>query len=509
VRHVATGNLDPPALEQLRAERDLYERLLELNQHDDIHEFLQHALTLLTSVAGATRGYLELKAPQYAQTPSFWVSQGAAAEEWQAFQQRISRGVIAKALASGETVITASALGDPRFKDHESVQRQRIEAVLCVPLGATPSLGVIYLQGREHPGAFSSQDRKRSELCARHLGPLAERLLLRLRDDVTDDPTLALRKELELPGLIGKSSALAEVFKQLRAAAPLDVGVLLTGETGTGKTELARAIHQNSRRSHAPFVEVNCAALPDSLIESELFGAERGSHSTASRAYPGKVAAAEGGTLFLDEVGELSLAAQSKLLQLLQSKLYYPLGAVSARRANLRVLAATNADLKDKVADKAFREDLYFRLHVLPVHVPSLRERREDIALLAQHFCVTTCEENGLRPLRLSSGALLAASNAEWPGNVRQLCNAVAAATIRAAGDGVEQVESRHLFPEEAGSSGSPGLTYQEATRRFQRQFVRDTLREVNWSIGDAARRLDVARSYVYALIRTHGIERD
>jgi Nif-specific regulatory protein len=508
VARFATG-VDLLEIEHLRAERDLYLRLLELNHEDDIRTFLQQALALLTSVARATRGYIEISAPNQVDAPTFWITQGTAAEEADEFQKRISRGVIAKALASGETVVTASAVADPRFRDHESVQRQKIEAVLCAPIGSATPIGVLYLQGREEHGPFTSEDRRRSELCARHLGPLAERLLLRWREGALDDSTLQVRQGLSLPGVIGTSPALAKLLEQIRLVAPLEVSVLLTGETGTGKTQFARIIHQNSKRSSGPFVELNCAAIQDSLLENELFGAERGAHSAALRSQAGKVQAAEGGTLFLDEVGELSPAAQAKLLQLLQSKTYYPLGAAASKVANVRVLAATNADLKDKIADRTFREDLYFRLHVLPVHVPALRERRTDIVGLAQYFCQRTCEENGFRSLKLSHAALQAASTAEWPGNVRELSNAVQAATIRASAEGVGQIEARHIFPEASQVAASPTQTYQEATRRFQKQFVRETLRSVAWNVPDAARQLDVARSYLYALIKTHGIERE
>ena len=274
---------------------------------------------------------------------------------------------------------------------------------------------------------------------------------------------------------------------------------------------MARAIHDNGPRAHRPFVELNCAALPESLLESELFGALPGAHSTATRRMDGKVAAAERGTLFLDEIGELPLAAQAKLLQLLQAKQYYPLGATKPERADVRVIAATNTDLDRAIAERRFREDLYFRLAVVPIRVPALAERREDVATLAAYFCAGACERHSLPRLELSRNALRALESAEWPGNVRQLAHAVEAAAIRCAGENARQVERRHVFPPTTSqpSEAPDSLTLQDATRQFQAEFIRDTLADSGWNVVEAARRLDIARSHLYRLMNAFGIERE
>lgn len=326
----------------------------------------------------------------------------------------------------------------------------------------------------------------------------------------TRDPTLRSRSTLRADDLIGRSPPMIELLRQLSLLAPLDVSVLLTGPSGTGKTHVARVMHASSPRAVAGnFVELSCANLPDNLVESELFGAAPGAHSTAVKAVEGKVFAARGGTLLFDEIAELSLPAQAKLLQLLQSREYYPLGASRPRVADVRVIAATNCDLKARVARREFREDLYYRLHVVPIRVPSLAERRDDIPELAQHFCVRACVRHRLPPLRLSQWTLVTAQAASWPGNIRELANAVEAAVIRAAGEDAREVETRHLFPdrEDRSESAAP-LNYREALRRFQTQLVRGTLEDSNWNVAEAARRLALTRAHIYNLMQALDISR-
>jgi transcriptional regulator with GAF, ATPase, and Fis domain len=340
----------------------------------------------------------------------------------------------------------------------------------------------------------------------------AERLLARRRRTLEHDKTQQFRHLLKIDNVVGTSEALASALQQVALIAPLNIGVLLTGASGTGKTQLARAIHDNSPRAAGPFVEVNCAALPDELVENELFGAVPGGHSTATKRAPGKVEAAEGGTLFLDEIGELPTRSQAKLLQLLQSGVYYPVGAAVSHKANVRVLAATNADLSAGVAEKQFREDLYYRLSAFPIRVPSLAERREDIAALALYFCKSTCETNGFPIMELSAGAILALEHADWPGNVRELAHVVGAGVVRAHGENGLRLERQHLYPADRGTSVRPSdrasVTFHEATRRFQEEFLREALDKANWNITAVARALDLTRGHIYNLMATLRIQR-
>jgi Nif-specific regulatory protein len=501
-----------PTLDELRRatrERDFYLRLLELGGQTEFEPFLENALALVVELTGAHQGYIELRDEKDDSPDSaWWLAQSCSDVDVEAIRSSISRGIIAEALASAQTIVTHSAVLDERFSGRDSVRRRNIQAVLCAPVGA--GAGVVYLQGRSDAGPFSESDRADVERFARYLAPLAAHLVMRRRMTVAGDFTRELRARHHLEPIVGRSSALAGALSQAMLAAPLDVNVLLTGASGTGKSQLAAVIHTNSRRASGPFVEVNCAALPETLIESELFGARAGSHSEARHDMAGKVAAASGGTLFLDEVAEIPHGAQAKLLQLLQSKLYYPLGASRPERADLRLIAATNIDLEQAVREKRFREDLYFRLQVLPIRVPSLRERREDLAELARELCRRVCERNQLPPLELSPGALRAIESAEWPGNIRELENALEAASIRAVGGGARGIEEHHVLPRASGVEVADDrtLTFQEATRRFQRDLLAKGLADTNWNVAETARRLDLARSHVYNLIQAFGLSR-
>jgi Nif-specific regulatory protein len=485
----------------LRDERDFYRGLLSLGAAQDIEPLLDEALSLIVSVTGARRAYVEVAPSGAGQGERFWRSHSLSSEDIEAVRESISRGIIAEAVATGTTVVTASALTDPRFRHRGSVQQKEIEAVLCAPIGSPP-IGAVYLQGSESSEGFGDSAREAAEMFCRQLAPLSSLLLS--RRESYEDATIAIRQRFDCPEIIGRSRALATVLEQAALVAPLDIAVLMTGGSGTGKSLLARAIARNSPRRGGPFVELNCAALPETLIESELFGAIKGAHSTATRTMPGKVAAAEGGTLFLDEVGELPLGAQAKLLQLLHSREYFPLGSPTPLRADVRIIAATNAALPALIEERQFREDLYYRLSVMPIQFPALSSRREDIEPLVVAIVAQVCSTHGFGLKSVSPGAMFACSEASWPGNVRQLRNVVEAGVIRAQGAASDTVTVEHLFPD-AGTEPRPP-TYQEATRRFQRRFLFECLERHDWNISAVARELDLARSHVYNQIRAFGL---
>ncbi len=495
--------------DRIRLERDLLLRVLELGDQRDVEPFLAAALDVLAEAMRAKQGYLEIEDIVMERT---WSRDfGYEAEEIDHVRQVISRGIIAEALATQQTVATADALIDERFRGNDSVQRGQIDAVLCVPLVGDGVRGVLYLQGRSEPGPFGEEDRELAELLARRVTPFVERVTANERDRAADDAVAPLRDRIDLGDTIGSSRALADALEQAALAAPWEVVVLLTGASGTGKSALARVIHRNSRRSSGPLIELNCGALPEQLIENELFGAEAGAHSTAPRAIEGKVDAAKGGTLFLDEIGELPLGAQASLLRLIDDRRYLPLGASDERAADIRIIAATNVDLVQATERGSFRQDLLYRLQVMQIRMPNLAERQEDVAPLARFFVRNASERHGIPIRELSDGAVRAIRVAEWPGNIRQLENAVEAATIRAAGSGATAIERAHVFPELAPVEPEAALrsiaTWQAATAQFQREHLLRALKHCDWNVSETARQLDLSRSYLYELIETHAIE--
>lgn len=499
-------------LRALRAERDLYARLLELSGHSQAESFLDEALALVAELCGARNGYLALGADDRG-APTIAMSRGFSQDELRSVAERLSRGIIAEALRTGRTIATASAMEDPRFAGNASVQAAKIEAVLCAPIGA--GVGVLYLQGRDRAGPFVERDRAMAELFARHVSATAQRLLDGRRRERREDMTAGHRAKMKLESLAGTSRPMAEMFQRMHVASMVDVTVLVTGESGTGKTEVARALHASSPRASQPFVELNCATIPETLFESELFGADKGAHSTATRRIAGKVDSARGGTLFLDEVAEIPLTVQAKLLQFLQSKSYFRLGSTEAQTADVRLIAATNADLAEMVRSKRFREDLFYRLEVFTIRVPSLRERSEDVGALADHALGSIGRSMG-RALSLTWAARVALERSEWPGNVRQLYHALQRAAVFALGDGTDTIDARHLFSDRpsavaptAARTSEPEIEpWDEATRRFQRELLARALDATQWNITETARRLGLARSHLYELLRAHGLSR-
>lgn len=494
---------DESDFDRIAQERDLYLRLLEVAHAEEIEPLLKEALALAVKVTRAERGRIHVFRQDGADYE--WSMQHPAPGEGPRIESIVPRSIEAEARRTGRLVNSRSARLDPRFSMNDSVQS--LEAVMCVPLGIGDPIGVVYLFGGPTPRPFSEADIRLAELLALHLAPPVRWLAERERESrAKSDPTKTWRQRLRVEGLIGRSESMAEVFGYIASVAPLDVGVLLTGPSGAGKSAIARAIHQNSRRQAGPFVEINCAALPEALVESELFGAKAGAHSAASVDQMGKVAAAEGGTLFLDEIGDMPPQSQAKLLGLIDRKTYARLGDPSEIAADIRIIAATNADLKALVQDKKFREDLFFRLNVVPHRVPSLAERVDDLDLLCDHFRDLAAHQNRLPRLQFSPRARIAVRTASWPGNIRELSNAVQAALIRASTRQDEQIQVHHLFPDAAADKHEKLLSYHEATRQCQAGILREALERNNGNVAETARELDLTRAHVYNLIKGFGL---
>jgi two-component system response regulator HydG len=322
----------------------------------------------------------------------------------------------------------------------------------------------------------------------------------------------ALSGEFSVSGIVGRSQAMKDVVSILERIAPSNVPILIEGESGTGKDLLARAAHAMSSRAAGPYVALNMSAIPENLAESELFGHEKGSFTGADQAREGFFAEAQGGTLFLDEVGLLPPALQPKLLRVLQDGEYIPVGSRKARKADVRVVAATNEDLQKIVKAGKFREDLWFRLRVVPVRLPPLRERREDIPLLVEHFVNKHALRLARPPLRPDAPALKALIDHPWPGNIRELEHAIERGLLLARGEAITLAD---LPPELAQAAPDPAADgpegrYRRARDAWERRFLEDLLREASGSVGKAAELAGIHRSTLYEKLARYGlVEKD
>ena len=328
----------------------------------------------------------------------------------------------------------------------------------------------------------------------------------------TDRILVTLRNALQHLDLIEENSRLKEKIERVGKT---PARVLITGENGTGKELVARAIHGQSTRAQAQFVEVNCAAIPSELIESELFGHMKGSFTGAVADRAGKFEQAHGGTLFLDEIGDMSLAAQAKVLRVLQDGVVTRIGGSKPIQVDVRVLAATNKEVESEIAAGRFREDLFYRLNVVPIHVPPLRERREDIPLLIRHFIAQLAGPGGLAPRAMSDDAVARLSQLEWPGNVRELRNTIERLLILSGGpritaEDVDRLVGRRTEASEGGLGSLLDVpTFEEFKHAAERAYLVAKLRAYDWNVSETARALDMPRSNLYKKIERYGLVRE
>lgn len=357
-----------------------------------------------------------------------------------------------------------------------------------------------------------------------------ERILVLLQNatsvsDLTRENHALRRHAQKSRVLVGESSALRNIQEMIRRVAPTTGSVLITGENGTGKDLVAHSIHALSSRYNRPFVEVNCAAIPEELIESELFGHEKGAFTGATQLRRGKFDLANGGTLFLDEIGDMSLKTQAKILRILQEQKFERVGGSQTISVDVRIVAATNKDLKFEIQRNQFREDLYYRLNVIPFMIPPLRERKEDISVLANHFLSEFSTAHGRHKRILTPEALGVLTSYPWPGNVRELKNLVERLVILTpesrdgspvtAADLLDQLKgeilsdlsqyaSVHELEEE---NAFPVKSLKDARQEFEKEFILKTLKEVDWNVSRAAQVLGIERSHLHRKIKSFGIE--
>jgi two-component system, NtrC family, nitrogen regulation response regulator NtrX len=342
-----------------------------------------------------------------------------------------------------------------------------------------------------------------------------ERVLLSIRNALQKSrlsrECLDLRKKAEKRyELVGEHPLMKSLWAEILKAAPTHATVLIHGESGTGKELIARAVHARSLRAGEKFIQVNCAAIPEELIESELFGHEKGAFTGATEKKPGKFQLADGGTLFLDEIGDMSLKTQSKVLRVLEEGEVQKVGSNKVGKVDVRVIAATNKDLKKEMEEQRFREDLFFRLNVVPLFSPPLRDRKEDIPLLIEYFSRSFSEENNFRPKRFSRDAVEAMVQHPWKGNVRELKNTVERLLIMTDSDKIEEDDLPETF-REAKSVGIPEAGRADTLRDFrelaEKEFILARLEANGWNISQTAREIDTPRSNLYKKLEQYGIK--
>jgi two-component system nitrogen regulation response regulator NtrX len=346
-----------------------------------------------------------------------------------------------------------------------------------------------------------------------------ERILVTVRNALTQsrltDENRSLKHAVEARyQMVGESPALRQVMETIRRAAPTHATVLLQGESGVGKELVARTIHRNSLRSRERFVQVNCAAIPDDLIESELFGHEKGSFTGATEKQIGKFEQADRGTIFLDEIGDMSLKTQAKVLRVLQEGEVERLGSARTIKVDVRIIAATNMHLEDQIEQGRFREDLYFRLAVIPIHVPPLRERGEDIPALVKHFVDLLSRENNLKPKRVTPPAMEVFKRHRWKGNIRELRNTVERLIIMTPGDSIDVADLPEVLRADRGARAvehtrSDAGTLRQFKESAERTYLVEKLRENGWNISKTAEVIGTPRSNLYKKLEQYNIRQE
>jgi two-component system, NtrC family, nitrogen regulation response regulator NtrX len=400
----------------------------------------------------------------------------------------------------------------------------------------TDSTPIVVISGHvEQGGASSSEAVQAMKLGARDFiekPPTQDRILVTVRNALDTSrlrsENRSFKRDIEKRyQIVGDSPALQAVRDAIHKAAPTNATVLIWGESGVGKELVARAIHRESLRRDGPFVQVNCAAIPDELIESELFGHEKGSFTGATDRQIGKFEQADKGTIFLDEVGDMSLKTQAKVLRVLQEQELERLGSNRVIKVDVRVIAATNKNLEEAIDTGAFREDLFYRLNVLPIHVPALRDRREDVPSLVRHFADLLARENNFRRKSFSAQAMEKLKQRHWRGNIRELRNAVERLLIMTTGDSIDARDvpdegpSRPESPNAAAAAGGTPYvpsaelvwtsvpTLQEFKSVSERAYLVSKLRENNWNISKTAEVIDTPRSNLYKKLEQHQISEE
>jgi Nif-specific regulatory protein len=489
------------SLEPVRAARDL-DALLRIstavNSLRKLDDLQRRLLELAFEVIPAERGAILLVSEDLDNFSSVF---GMDKAPGTARPVQVSRTIVRQVLRERVGVLTNDVLEKTAFSPSESLVASRISSLLAVPLLLFQKLiGVIYLDTRDPEIGF---DEHHLQL----LTGIAAIAVVALENaqhmEHLASENQRLQEEIKLEhSMVGESSAMRKVLQFVAKVAPSDSTVLVYGESGTGKELVARALQANSRRAGKPFVAINCAAIAEALLESELFGHEKGAFTSAFAQKKGKLEVADGGTLFLDEVSELALTLQAKLLRVLQEREFERVGGTHPIKVDVRLIAATNKDLEEAIREGHFRRDLFFRLNVVSLTMPPLRDRRDDISLLATHFAKKYSRKCKRHDMGISSEARACLAQYDWPGNVRELENAIERAVVLGSGDVIRPEDLPEDILETNIVPGPASTLYHEAIKQAKKKLILQAVEQSAGSFTEAARRLGVHPNYLHRLVR-------
>ncbi len=492
--------------------------LLEVSQAlagaHDLRAALHRVLERLERYHGVVRGAVTLTDPD---TGDLYIeaSIGLSADGRKA-RYKLGEGITGRVVQSGKPIVVPEISREPLFLHRAFLGRRSGSqelSFICVPIllhrkpVGTLGVDLLFHQDRDYQeesrlfGVVASMIGQ-ALAAHRHLEDERKKLL-------EENTTLRqeLRERYDFSNIIGTSGPMRQVYEQIHQVARTNTTVLIRGESGTGKELIAHAIHYNSTRTKKPFIRVNCAALPETLIESELFGYEKGAFTGAQARKRGRFELAEGGTLFLDEIGEINLATQVKLLRVLQEREFERVGGTETLKANVRLIAATNKDLETAISEKAFREDLYYRLNVFTLFIPPLRERKSDLLLLADHFVAKYSREHGKNIKRISTPAIDMLVSYHWPGNVRELENIIERAVLVCDGNAIH---GHHLPPTLQTAEASETVmtnSLTDAVQQFEKDLILDALKTTRGNRAKAARLLRTSERIVNYKVTKYEID--
>lgn len=472
-----------------------------INSIRDLNELLERLLDQLFEVVPAQRGAILLTNEGSFETNLVFGLDRVRGKDQQV---NVSRTIVQQVLRDGVALLAGDAAAEADLAT-ESLIATRAHSVMCVPLMLFErKLGVLYLD-TTHAGDQFNRDHLQLVAAIAGVAAVAIENARQFEWLETENERLLADVNIE-HNMVGEGPAMQRVYHFISKVAPIDSTVLISGESGTGKELVARAIHRNSKRAQKPFMAVNCAALNESLLESELFGHEKGSFTGAVAQKKGRLEVADGGTVFLDEIGELSPALQVKLLRVLQEREFERVGGTTTIKVDLRLLAATNKNLEEAIETGEFRQDLYYRLNVVSLEMPSLRERREDIMLLGNYFADKYGAKCNRRLMGFSAEARAFLTSYDWPGNVRELENAIERAIVLGTTDFILAEDLPEAVLESELSPAST-LRYHEAVTQKKKQIILDAMAQANGNYTGAAKLLGVHPNYLHRLIRNLNIK--